>query len=200
MKIGIYGGSFDPIHLGHIGLAKQAKKELQLDKVLFIPAKYQPFKLYREVTSDEHRVNMLKLAVEDIEGFEISYSELNKEEISYTFNTVVHIKELYSEDTELFFLLGTDSFLSIEHWYKAKQLLKQCHFAIAIRPGDDGKELQNCINRVKAAHNTHVVLLHNEQLDISSTDIRNRVKNFESIGHLVPCSVERYILEHDLYR
>lgn len=200
MKIGIYGGSFDPVHLGHIGLAKQAKKELQLDKVLFIPAKYQPFKLDRDVTSDEHRVNMLELAVENIEGFEISYSELNREEISYTFNTVTYIKELYNEETELFFLLGTDSFLSIEKWYKAELLLRECHFAVAIRPGDYEKELDDCINRIKAVHNTHVVLLHNEQLDISSTDIRNRIKNYESIEHLVPCNVERYILEHALYR
>ena len=200
MKIGIYGGSFDPVHLAHVGLAKQAKEELQLDKVIFIPAKYQPFKLDREVTSDEHRVNMLKLAIEDTEGFEISRSELEKEEISYTFYTVKHIKELYGEENEFYFLLGTDSYLMIERWHKAEELLKECHFAIAFRPGDKEEELNSCIKRTEDAYNTKVVVLHNEKMPISSTDIRNRIKEGKSIDTLVPEKVERYILEHGLYR
>lgn len=199
-KIGIYGGSFDPVHLGHMGLAVQAEKQLELDKVVFIPAKYQPFKLNREVASDEHRVNMLKEAVKGYDSFEISCSELESNEISYTFNTIQRIKKVYNDDTQIYFMLGTDSFLSIELWYRAEELLKACSFAVGIRPGDKEEQLEACINRVKSRYNTHVVLLRNKELEISSTEIKNNIRNGKSIGALVPEAVERYIYENGLYR
>lgn len=199
-KIGIYGGSFDPVHLGHMGLAVQAEKQLELNKVVFIPAKYQPFKLNREVASDEHRVNMLKEAVKGYDSFEISCSELESNEISYTFNTIQRIKKLYSDDTQIYFMLGTDSFLSIELWYRAEELLKACSFAVGIRPGDKEEQLEACINRVKSRYNTHVVLLRNKELKISSTEIKNNIRNGKSIGAFVPEAVERYIYENGLYR
>ncbi|QAT42877.1 nicotinate-nucleotide adenylyltransferase [Aminipila luticellarii] len=198
-KIGIFGGSFDPVHFGHMGLALQAKKELNLDKVIFIPAKYQPFKLNRKVTSEKHRVKMLELALRGMNDVEISYAELESDEISYTANTLNQVKALY-DNTEVFFILGTDSFLSIELWHKAEELLTESSFAVGSRPGYKEEELKCCIDRIRAVYNTNVVLLNNKELPISSTEIKSAVKAGKSIKNLVPESVERYIHENGLYK
>ncbi|WP_312649429.1 nicotinate-nucleotide adenylyltransferase [Aminipila sp.] len=199
-KIGIYGGSFDPIHWGHIQLALQAREELHLDKVIFIPAKYQPFKMDMEVTPEEHRVNMLIQALQGKKGLEISYAELEIDEISYTINTLRRIRTFYSSDTEFFFILGTDSFLNIECWYKSKELLRDFSFAIGSRPGYKEDQLKCCIDKIRAVYNTNIILLNNEELPISSTDIKTHIKMGESIKDLVPESVERYIHENGLYK
>lgn len=199
-RIGIYGGSFDPIHLGHIQLAMQAKKELELSKVLFVPAKYQPFKLDKETSSEKHRVEMLKLALELEKDFEISYEELNIDEISYTINTLTRIKHAYGENTEIFFIMGTDAFITVELWHHSKDLLRSFSFAVGSRPGYKEEELKSCIDRIRGVYNTNIVLLNNKELLISSTDIKLRVKSGESIEKLVPKTVERYIHEQGLYR
>ncbi|QHI73688.1 nicotinate-nucleotide adenylyltransferase [Aminipila terrae] len=198
-RIGIFGGTFDPVHLGHIELALQAKEELHLEKVIFLPAKRQPFKLNRKVTSEKHRVNMLKQALQGKEGFEISYAELENDEISYTVNTLRRIKSS-CHNAEVFFILGTDSFLSIEFWYKAEDLLKESSFAVGSRPGYKEEELKCCIDRIREVYNTNIVLLNNKKLPISSTDIKTKVKMGKSIIDLVPESVERYIHENGLYK
>lgn len=199
-KIGIYGGSFDPIHWGHIQLALQAKEELHLDKVIFIPAKHQPFKLDMEVSSEQHRVNMLIQALQGIEELEISYAELENDEISYTINTLRRIRTFYNDDTEFFFILGTDAFLHIELWYKSEELLRDFSFAIGSRPGYKEDELKCCIDRVREVYNTSIIMLNNKELPISSTDIKNNVKRGRSIKNLVPEAVERYIHENGLYK
>ncbi|MBE6033841.1 MAG: nicotinate-nucleotide adenylyltransferase [Clostridiales bacterium] len=198
-KIGILGGSFDPIHLGHIQLALQAKEELNLDKVLFIPAKRQPFKLNRKVTSEEHRVRMLEFALQGIEGLEISYIELENDEISYTINTLRRIKDFY-RNREIFFILGTDAFINIELWHEAAQLLQECSFAIGSRPGYKEEELKSCIDRIRQVYNTNIVLLNNKELLISSSDIKTKIGRGVSIKALVPDAVERYIDENGLYK
>lgn len=199
-KIGIYGGSFDPIHLGHIQLALQAKEELHLDKVLFVPTKRQPFKLDKKVTSEEHRVNMIIQALQGQKDFEISYIELENNEISYTINTLKRIKTFYNDDIEFFFILGVDSFLTIEKWYDSKQLLSNYSFAIGNRPGYKECELKSCISRMRQVYNTNIILLNNKELSISSTDIKANVKKGIRINNLVPKAVERYIHENSLYK
>ncbi len=199
-KIGIYGGSFDPIHLGHIELALQAKEELQLEKVLFIPTKHQPFKLDRKVTSEKHRVNMLKQAIQGEKDFEISYVELEKNEISYTINTLRRIRAFYSKDTEIFFILGTDAFLTIELWHESEELLHNYSFAIGSRPGYKEEQLKDCIDRIRDVYNTNIVLLNNKKLPISSTDIKSNIRYGKSIENLVPKTVERYIHGNGLYK
>ncbi|QIB69452.1 nicotinate-nucleotide adenylyltransferase [Aminipila butyrica] len=198
-KIGIFGGTFDPVHLGHMGLAIQAKEELMLDRVIFIPAKRQPFKLKRKVAAEEDRVHMLRLALEEQETFEISYTELETDEISYTVNTLQRLKSSYG-NTEVFFILGTDSFLHIELWHRAEELLTESSFAVGSRPGYKEEELKACIGRIQQAYNTPVMLLNNRELPISSTDIKKRIKKGQSIEQLVPTAVERYIYEKGLYR
>lgn len=199
-KIGIYGGSFDPIHLGHIQLALQAKKELHLDNVLFVPTKRQPFKLDKKVTAEEHRVNMLIQALRGQKGLKISYIELENNEISYTINTLKRIKTFYNSDTKFFFILGIDSFLTIESWYNSKQLLSDYNFAIGNRPGYKENELKSCISRIRQVYNTNIILLNNKELPISSTNIKANVKKGIQIKNLVPEAVERYIYENSLYK
>ncbi|MFV0517584.1 MAG: nicotinate-nucleotide adenylyltransferase [Aminipila sp.] len=200
-RIGIYGGSFDPIHLGHMHLAIQAKEQLDLNKVLFVPAKYQPFKLDKEVSSEKHRIDMLCAALEGIENMEISFIELSNNEISYTINTLMRIKESYNEEEcEIFFILGTDAFITIELWHKSEDLLKNFSFAIGHRPGYKEDELKTCIDRIREVYNTNIVLLNNKRLLISSTEIKQKVKAGISIENLVPKAVERYIYENELYK
>ncbi len=199
-KVGIYGGSFDPIHFGHIGLAKQALSELSLDKLYFVPAKYQPFKLNKgDVADDRHRINMINLAIDNIPGIMASDMELQKQEISYTVNTLRRLSEESGEEDSFFFIQGTDSFLTIEKWYMAEELLSKYSFAVGIRPGDNLEMLKETRERIEKRFGTDIRLLHNERLPISSTEIKRLVRQGERINHLTPEAVERYIYEQGLY-
>ena len=199
-KIGILGGSFDPVHNGHIGLAVDAKKQLGLDEVLLIPAKLQPFKLDKKMVSGEQRLEMIRLAVENLPGITPCDYELQQEEISYTYKTLKAITEMEGPDTEVYFLTGTDSLLQIHRWKNADELLHNYNFVVGSRPGYKDEELKTCIEFLKKEYNTNVVKVDNNQLNISSTEIRERLVSGQGLGGLVPEVVERYILEHGLYK
>jgi len=199
MKIGILGGTFDPVHFGHLSIAEQALEELALDKLIIVPAKLQPFKLEVPVTIGKHRIEMLKLAFENFEKVTISDYELNKNEISYTINTLNAFKNKYP-CSEIWFLLGTDSFLKIEIWKNAKELLSQFNLIVGARPGYKDKELDIQIKHLEDTYGTKIYQLANEKLDISSTDIRIRINQGKAIDKLVPITVERYITEYALYK
>lgn len=199
IRIGILGGSFDPVHLGHIGLAKDAKCEAGLEKVLFIPAKLQPFKLDKKVTPGEDRLAMLDLAIKDIPGMEISAYELESDSISYTYLTLRAMKQVFGDKAKLYFITGTDSFLKIEKWKNAGELLEDFSYIIGTRPGYKEEELNICIERIRGKYDTEILKINNTQLDISSTEIRERLENGESADDLIPAEVGRYIIEHGLY-
>lgn len=199
-KIGIFGGTFDPVHLGHINLAIDAKREAGLDKVIFIPAKLQPFKLDKRIASGKDRLAMLKEAVDDIEGLEVSSYELDSEGISYTYLTIRAMRERLGPEAKLYFILGTDSFLKIETWKNATELLESCSYIVGVRPGYRDEELDQCIDRVRHDYNTEVKKLHNVQFDISSTGIRERIDSGSSCSDLISAKVERYIRNNGLYK
>lgn len=198
-KIGILGGTFDPVHLGHIGLAKDAREQAGLDELVFIPAKLQPFKLDKKITSGEDRLKMLKLAAEDLSGFKVSSYELDSEGISYTYLTLRKMKETYGPDSKLYFITGTDAFLKIEYWKESCELLENYSFIIGSRPGYREGELADCIDRIRRGYNTEIKNINNTQLDISSTQIRERLKTGESAADLLPEKVEAYIKTKGLY-
>lgn len=198
-KIGIFGGSFDPVHLGHIYLAEDAAYSLKLDKILFVPAKLQPFKLDVKVTDGYDRLEMLKLATEYNEAFEVSTYELDSQGISYTYLTLRAMKKKYGKETELYFITGTDSFLSIEKWKNSDEILNRYFFIVGSRPGYRNEELRKCIKRIQDKHDTKIVNIENEQHDISSTEIRNKIKAGFSAENLIPKKVEEYIRERGLY-
>lgn len=199
-RIGILGGTFDPIHLGHINLALDAKREADLDKVILIPAKLQPFKLDKKTASGEDRLTMINEAVSDIDGIEVSPYELNKEGISYTYLTIRAMREMFGNDAEIYFITGTDSFLKIESWKNSEELLKSCSYLIGTRPGYKQNELELCIERIRRDYNTEVRNIANLQLDVSSTEIRRRLEEGISCSDLIPDKVERYIKANGLYK
>ena len=199
-KIGILGGTFDPVHLGHINLAIDAKAQAGLDKVIFVPAKLQPFKLDKNVTAGEHRLAMIKEAIDGIDGLEVSPYELEAEGISYTYLTVRAMKKRFGTDARLYFITGTDSFLKIETWKNAEELIRSCSYIIGTRPGYRKQELDICIERIRRDYNTEVINIDNTQFDISSTDIRKRLESGLPCSDLIPEKTERYITANGLYK
>lgn len=199
-KIGILGGSFDPVHNGHIGLAVDAKNQMGLDEVLLIPAKLQPFKLDKNMVSGEQRLEMIALAVADKPGITPCSYELEQEQISYTYKTLAAISEMEGPETEIYFLTGTDSLLQIHRWKNAEEMLRTYNFVVGSRPGYKDDELRECIDFLKKEYNTNVTKVDNNQLNISSTEIRDRLHSGQGLAGLVPEVVERYIIEHGLYK
>ncbi len=197
MDIGIMGGTFDPIHMGHLIMAQQVKQQFQLDKILFIPTGSPSHKRHVEVTDSMHRYTMTKLAICDNDDFEITDYEIKKEGITYTFDTITHLRQVYNAN--LYFIIGDDSLLSLLQWYKATELLKLCKFVVVSRPSYDNEEV---IKQIQFLTNNHKAeILHLEFLDIgiSSTQIREKVYNSQSIKYLVPDVVQNYINRHKIY-
>ncbi len=199
-KIGIFGGSFDPVHLGHTGLADDAMQQLGLDKVVFIPAGRQPFKLDKTLTSGDARLDMLRLATEGMKGIEISSYELESEGISYTYLTMRAMQQKYGEHAKLYFITGTDAFLKIERWKNAEELLQNYAYVIGTRPGYKQEELKHCMEQVQSIYGTEIVHIDNVQIDASSTEIRQRLQWGQSVNNIISETVERYIREHGLYK
>jgi nicotinate-nucleotide adenylyltransferase len=198
MKIGIFGGSFDPIHNGHLALAKSSIEQVPLDKLIVVPAKMQPFKMDQEVTSGEHRVNMLKLAFRDFPQAEISRYELEKTGISYTTDTLDYYQSMYPLDT-LYFVMGTDAFLRILDWKNSEKMLRRYVFAIGGRPGYRKDDLIKVTDKVKELYNTKLVFLNNDLVKQASTQIRDLAENRINLSTNVPKEVADYIVSEKLY-
>ncbi|MGC2872934.1 nicotinate-nucleotide adenylyltransferase [Ihubacter sp. mB4P-1] len=197
--IGILGGSFDPFHRGHLSIARAAMKECGLSRIILLPAKVQPFKIGREMASSEDRVNMVSLIARENENFIVSTVEACSQEVSYTYRTLQRLQEEYEKD-RLHFIMGTDSFLSLESWYKSEQLLREFSIIIGIRPGYKESETVELMNTLRKKYDARIKVLHNRVMEVSSTEIKENVKAGRSIRELVPFQIERYISEHGLYQ
>lgn len=198
-NIGIFGGTFDPVHMAHVTLGRAAVKEAGLSKLIVMPAYIQPFKQGRCVTDDEHRLAMTRLAFEDVENAEVSTFETDRMRVSYTYDTLTELKKSYP-DNEMFFITGTDAFVSVDTWYKGIDLLQNFSFIVSVRPGYLEDELNTKITEYREKYKTNVIKLVSTMPDISSSDIRDRYKSGESVTGLIPEKVERYIKEHGLYQ
>lgn len=200
MKIGIMGGSFDPVHNGHIGLAEDAVTMAGMDEVIMIPAGIQPFKQDRRTESGEDRFRMLALVAGQNDHITVSRNELDCEGVSYTYLTLRRIQEM-NRNARLYFICGTDSFLKIDTWKNSRELLSNYSYIVGCdRPGYRHNELQEAIERISRNYGTDIITIHNRQFDVSSTEIRERIAEGKSIAHLVPPAVERYIRKNELYR
>ena len=199
-KIGILGGTFDPVHYGHIALAEDAVREAGLHEVVMIPARIQPFKQDREYASGEDRFNMLALAAGKDDHITVSKYELEQESVSYTYLTLRHMQEFYGSDTRLYFITGTDSFLKIDTWMNAEELLTNYAFIIGTRPGYRQDEYRQALERITKTYGTEVISMHKTELDISATEIREKIAAGAPVDDLMPPEVLRYITEHGLYR
>lgn len=199
-RIGIFGGSFDPIHSGHLAIALQALDEAGLDKVIFMPARVSPFKLDRNPVDGKMRFEMIRESIAGINGLEVSDYEINLNEVSYTVYTLRHLKKVYGDDTIIYFMTGTDAFLTLDKWYMADEMLGSYNFIIGVRPGYKDKELDDKIVEIQRKFPCDIIKLHNKEHDISSSEIRERVVKGLDIKGLVPDAAERYINEQGLYQ
>lgn len=197
-RYAIYGGSFDPIHIGHISLADQAVKECSLDKLIFMPAYVSPFKQDRKVSSGEDRCGMIEAALDYNPAFCLSRYELGRKGPSYTVETLRHWKSLLG--TEIGFVLGFDSLIQLDTWYHGEEIIRDYHLITARRPYSDDKAGQEKIQYYRDTFNSNITVLEMEPVDASSTEIRKRASEGRSLDGLVPKGVEEYIIEHKLYR
>jgi len=195
-RIGIMGGTFDPIHMGHLITAEFARTLFQLDTVIFIPAGRPPHKKWRDDSDGEDRAAMTELAIRSNPHFIMSRLELEREGYSYSYDTVQHYLKEYGDGVEIFFITGADAVLDIATWKNAAGLLQLCTFIAATRPGFDLNEL----SRLEPAWREKIEVMNIPMLAISSTDIRSRVAEGKSIRYLVADGVCDYIEEHGLYR
>lgn len=199
-RCGIIGGTFDPIHYAHLYIAYEAKIQLNLDKIIFMPAGIQPFKAENKVTDSWLRYDMVKQAIEPYEEFSVSTYEIDKEGLSFTYETLEHFKNILGEECELFFITGADCLMSIDRWREVSKILSLCTFVVFSRGGFDNEVLKRRKEEVEEKFKCNIIILNLKQLEISSTDIRDRVKNGRRIDFFVPEKVNRLIMENNLYK
>lgn len=197
-RIGIMGGTFDPLHYGHLVAAEMARNEFKLEKVIFIPTGSPPHKEGREITDSELRFQMVELATGDNPHFEVSRLEIERRGHSYTVDTLRELHKLHPE-YELYFITGSDAFREIFTWKDAESILELCHFIGASRPGFDAEDFLQELQAVHPELFERMHLLEVPALAISSTDIRSRVKKGQSIRYLLPELVRLYIKIEALY-
>ena len=200
MRIGVFGGSFDPIHFGHLILAENCREQAQLDQVLFIPCAMSPHKCDGAYGTDRQRVEILDLAIGGHRDFIRNDMEIKRGGVSYTIDTLREL-ESAQPDNEWFFLMGADSLESFSSWREPDEILKLAKPIIVGRPGSDPVDLGVLENLSSAAYVESIRELSVESplIDISSTDIRQRVADNKSIRFLVPRSIEQYIVTQKMY-
>ena len=213
MKWGLFGGTFDPIHTGHLRCAVEVRESFDLDRIIFIPAARQPLKTGKDTTPFHHREQMVKLAVDANPSFSVSDMENRRGGTSYSIDTVQYFLTSSPEDLELYFILGQDAFHDIPRWKEWEQLLLLCNFIVMTRPGYEVRELSDILPEYAASQfafdteagaftgttGKSIYFKRLTFLEISSTDIQNRTRNGQSILYLVPDSVRHYISENALY-
>jgi nicotinate-nucleotide adenylyltransferase len=189
-RLGLFGGTFDPIHVAHLVLAEQAREQLKLDRVLFMPSAQPPHKLDREISPAKLRLEMVELAVAGFPEFEVSYLEVNREGPSYTVDTLKAVKTKHP-DAELFLLLGGDMLADFPNWRSPDEILSLATLGVMQRDGSPTEPPLMLAGKVQT--------VNAPLLDISGTDLRRRVKEGRSIRFFVPAAVEAFIRSHGLY-
>lgn len=197
MRIGIYGGSFDPVHNGHINAARNFMEELSLDKIIIVPAYCSPFKKGLAVTPSQHRLNMCNIAFGNTEGFEVSDVEILRSDEGYMSDTVAQIREQYP-DAELFLLLGSDQLLTFQKWHAWSKITDEATVAAAARTWDDDAAMEAAA-AVLRSYGAEVIIVPIDVKELSSTDVREAVRRGDDISAMVPPGVAEYIWDNYLY-
>jgi nicotinate-nucleotide adenylyltransferase len=217
MKIGIFGGTFNPIHYGHLRAAEEVREKVNLDKILFVPAGNPPLKT-EDIADIEDRYEMAKLAVADNRCFELSDIECRLSGKSYTVNTIEGLRRAHTE-SEFYLILGIDAFLDMPNWWQPDLLITLAHFIVISRPDfrfadlkkspylktkeSTLKDMDNVTAgkyTVNLKSNRDVILLNLTHIDISSTEIRRLIKQNKSIKYLLPPEVQSYIIRNGLFK
>ncbi|UCE62962.1 MAG: nicotinate (nicotinamide) nucleotide adenylyltransferase [Nitrospirota bacterium] len=220
MHIGIFGGTFNPIHSCHLLIAEQVQAELKLDQVLFIPTGDPPHKASTSLAPASHRLAMVQIALEGYPTFTTSDVEVRSSRISYSFDTITILKQQYSADTEWSFIVGLDAFLDFPSWKEASRLLALCHFIVCSRPGTHFRSLALTTGLPTISHaklegldtgqshrldvelptGKHLTLLSLPPCEASASTIRNEISAGHSVSRWLPAPVESYIMKHRLYQ
>ena len=198
-KVGIMGGTFDPVHIGHLIIAEKAREQFHLDEVLFIPSGTPYMKNVDEVLPGSIRTEMTKLAIEENPLFSISTIEIEKEGCTYTYETLEALHDK-NPNTEYYFILGADSLFAMEHWKNPEKIFADCHILAALRNDKNTEEMEAQTAYLKGKYNADISLIKTGHIEISSSMIRELVKDGHSIRYLVPDAVYDYIIKNKLYK
>ncbi len=200
-RIGVLGGTFDPVHLGHLIVAAEARRKLGLSYVLFVPAGEPWLKLKEEkkISPAKHRLAMVRLAIKGDPYFKVSTIELDRPGPSYSIDTVLELKNRLGSKVEIYFIVGPDALAELPRWKEPGKLIEACQMVAIQRPGYAKVNLRTLDRSVPGA-SRRIMKLDVPQIDISSTEIRRRVAQGKSISRMVPEAVEKYIEKHRLYR
>lgn len=199
-KVGIMGGTFDPIHIGHLILGEKTYEQLGLDKIYFMPSGNPPHKTHREGrATDEQRVDMVALAVEGNSHFELSLLEMHPDGYTYTYKTLEKLCREHP-DTEYYFIIGADSLFSFEYWMEPEKICQQCKLVVAVRDHVSRTALEEKAAELSEKFHGEFLLLDTENIDISSNMLREWIQSEQSIRYYVPDQVVQYIEQHEIYR
>ena len=195
-RIGLFGGTFDPVHTGHMALAEQVREQMELHRIILLPAGNPPHKSERDITDKMHRFRMLRIAAASHPHFFVSDYEILKETPNYSYQTISDFKEMYPDD-EIFFIVGGDSFVNFPKWKEYRKLLTLCPFIVVSRPGIAPEAYFE--NFCGDETPPRVFFIRDAQYDISSTRVRSLLTSGETPADLLPEGVADYIKEHRLY-
>lgn len=198
-KIGILGGTFNPIHTGHLMMAENAYEQFDLQKILFLPCGEPPHKDRLSFANTRHRANMVSMAIADNPHFELSLVEIDRPGVTYTCETLQALAREHA-DHEYFFILGADSLFTFEHWKNPEEICNLCTLLAATREDLAATEVDRQIDYLRGKYGGNIFRLNMPDFDISSKLIRERLKQGKTIKYMVPGQVEQYILEQNLYR
>ena len=200
MKVGIMGGTFDPIHNGHLMLGRYARDLFELDEIWFMPNGTPPHKVSASIESQTmHRVEMVRRAIEGEEKFVLQLYEVENKETNYSYLTMEHFKQIYPEH-EFYFIIGADSLFNIENWKYPERLLKTCTMLAAYRDGKNKNQMDEQIAYLNRKYEADIRLLETPNVDIASSEIRMELKTHEDITDEIPQCVYNYIVENHLYK
>ena len=199
MKIGVLGGTFDPVHNGHLAIAEEARSYLNLNEVIFLPAGQPWMKADRSISPARHRTAMLALALQSRPYFKFSTIEIEHQGPSYSVNSIAELKAQAVEPTDWYFILGWDNLAKIPQWREPAKLIEMCFLAAVPRPGYERPNMKKLEAELPGI-SKKVILMDKPRLEISATDIRSKVAQGLPISGLVPEAVEEYINENGLYR
>jgi nicotinate-nucleotide adenylyltransferase len=198
MRLGILGGTFDPIHYAHLAIAEEARVQLGLDRVLFVPAGQPPHKPHMSITPVEHRLSMLELALASNSHFAISHVDLERPGPSYTVDTLVLLQAQWGPEAELHLIVGADSLLEMHTWYRPRRIADLAHLVVAPRPDHPLDLSDQALSLLGRSHPVRFIQV--PLLAISGSDLRKRVREGSSIKYYLPEEVESHIRRHQLYR
>jgi nicotinate-nucleotide adenylyltransferase len=199
-RIGIMGGTFNPVHKGHLALAKAAKEEFALDQIVFIPSGTPPHKALGNVIDKNERFKMVKLAVKGVRSYSVSRIELERPGYSYAIDTFRTLKKRFGKGAKLFYIMGLDSISEILEWKKPLELFKLCEFIVGTRPGTKLRTFRRLVKFPPLQKEVDKIHLMELKENVSASEIRARLKAGKSAGRLLPAAVEAYIKKEGLYQ